>query len=134
MQLSISVYGLCPCQQTPMEWLAGSAVSLYALAVAAQVNFLDWIVFNVAMLCTMFAGVDLGLAISIGLSIVLALYKSAFPKTSVLGQLPETTVFRFVPFCPQRLSQTEAGIFWEMLGPRDFMGTGLHCASDMVLK
>lgn len=57
-------------------------------------NFLDWVVFNVALLTTMFAGVDLGLGISIGLSIVLALYKSAFPKTSVLGQLPETSVFR----------------------------------------
>ncbi len=60
-----------------------------------QVNKLDWIVFNVALFCTMFAGVDIGLGISIGVSVILALYKSAFPKTSVLGRLPETTVFRY---------------------------------------
>ncbi len=65
-----------------------------------QVNLLDWVVFNVALFATMFAGVDLGLAISIGLSIILALYKSAFPKTSVLGQLPETNVFRWAQPSP----------------------------------
>ena len=63
----------------------------------AQVNKLDWLVFNVALFCTMFAGVDVGLGISIGVSIFLALYKTAFPKTAVLGRLPETTVFRRVP-------------------------------------
>ena len=62
--------------------------------VHAQINKLDWLVFNVALFCTMFAGVDIGLGVSIGVSVVLALYKSAFPKTSVLGQLPETTVYR----------------------------------------
>ncbi|KAK9915884.1 hypothetical protein WJX75_005651 [Coccomyxa subellipsoidea] len=66
-----------------------------------KVNLLDWVVFNVALFATMFAGVDLGLAISIGLSVVLALYKSAFPKTSVLGQLPETSVFRNVKQYPE---------------------------------
>lgn len=60
-----------------------------------QVNKLDWIVFNVALFCTMFAGVDIGLGISIGVSVILALYKSAFPKTSVLGRLPDTTVYRW---------------------------------------
>ncbi len=60
-----------------------------------QVNKLDWLVFNAALLVTMFAGVDIGLGVSIGLSIVLALYKSAFPKTSILGRLPETTVYRY---------------------------------------
>ena len=53
--------------------------------------------FNVALLCTMFAGVDIGLGISIGVSVFLALYKTAFPKTVVLGRLPETTVFRCSP-------------------------------------
>jgi MFS superfamily sulfate permease-like transporter len=67
-------------------------------AAAAQVNKLDWIVFNAALLVTMFAGVDIGLGVSIGLSIILALYKSAFPKTAVLGRLPETTVYRCCRF------------------------------------
>lgn len=44
----------------------------------------------------MFAGVELGLAISIGLSIVLALAKAAFPHTAVVGRLPGTQVYRNV--------------------------------------
>ncbi|CAL5218904.1 g648 [Coccomyxa viridis] len=66
-----------------------------------KVNKLDWIVFNVALFCTMFAGVDIGLGISIGTSVVLALYKSAFPKTSMLGRLPDTTVYRNVKQYPE---------------------------------
>lgn len=71
--------------------------TLFSSCFPAQVNKLDWIVFNVALFCTMFAGVDIGLGISIGTSVVLALYKSAFPKTSMLGRLPDTTVYRCRP-------------------------------------
>eukprot|EP00884_Botryococcus_braunii_P018792 jgi/Botrbrau1/5597/Bobra.97_2s0023.1 len=53
-----------------------------------KVNKLDWVVFTVAMLGTMFAGVDRGLGISIAVSLLLALYKYAFPHTAVLGHLP----------------------------------------------
>ena len=73
---------------------------LRRVALHMQVNKLDWIVFNVALFCTMFAGVDIGLGISIGTSVVLALYKSAFPKTSMLGRLPDTTVYRYCLFLP----------------------------------
>ena len=54
----------------------------------------DFVVFVVAAVAVMFAGVEIGLAISIGLSVVIALWKSAFPHTAVLGQLPDTTVYR----------------------------------------
>ena len=54
----------------------------------------DLLVFIVAAVAVMFAGVEIGLAISIGLSVVIALWKSAFPHTAVLGQLPDTTVYR----------------------------------------
>ena len=66
-----------------------------------QVNKFDLVVFIVAALAVMFAGVEIGLAISIGLSIALALWKSAFPHTAVLGQLPDTTVYRCVPHLRQ---------------------------------
>ena len=42
----------------------------------------------------MFAGVEIGLAISIGLSVVIVLYKTGFPHMAVLGRLPGTTVYR----------------------------------------
>lgn len=61
-----------------------------------RVNKFDWLVFNAAMLGVWFAGVELGLAIAIGLSVALTLYKSAFPHTAVLGHLPGTTVYRSV--------------------------------------
>lgn len=59
-----------------------------------QVNKLDWIVFNAALFGVMFAGVEIGLAIAIGTSFVLAILKVAFPRTAVLGHLPGTNVYR----------------------------------------
>ena len=63
-----------------------------------QVNKLDWIVFNAALFGVMFAGVEIGLAIAIGTSIVLAILKVAFPRTSLLGHLPGTNVLQVAVF------------------------------------
>lgn len=66
-----------------------------------QVNKFDWLVFNAAWLGVMFAGVEKGLAIAIGLSVLIVLYKTGFPHTAVLGRLPGTTVYRYSPpLCP----------------------------------
>ena len=59
-----------------------------------QVNKLDWFVFNVALFCVAFLGVEKGLACAIGVSIAIILYKTAFPHTAVLGRLPQTSVYR----------------------------------------
>jgi len=67
---------------------------LLSLASHAQVNKFDWIVFNAAWLGVMFAGVEKGLAIAIGLSVLIVLYKTGFPHLAVLGRLPGTTVYR----------------------------------------
>lgn len=96
-------YVQCPCADT-------------APGLHLQVNKLDWIVFNAAWLGVMFAGVEIGLAIAIGTSILLVLYKTGFPHMAVLGRLPQTTVYRWarqllhelcsllsaaaVPWCP----------------------------------
>ena len=98
MQRTVAGEEAVPCRCSGCSPNAG-ALTLAALpaCACAQVNKLDWLVFNVALFCTMFAGVDIGLGVSIGVSIFLALYKTAFPKTAVLGRLPETTVFRRVP-------------------------------------
>ncbi|KAK9819516.1 hypothetical protein WJX74_003191 [Apatococcus lobatus] len=66
-----------------------------------KVNKLDWLVFNTAMFCVAFLGVEIGLAIAIGLSIAIVLYKTAFPHTAVLGRLPQTTVYRNVKQYPE---------------------------------
>jgi len=67
---------------------------LLSLASHVQVNKFDWIVFNAAWLGVMFAGVEKGLAIAIGLSVLIVLYKTGFPHLAVLGRLPGTTVYR----------------------------------------
>lgn len=43
----------------------------------------------------MFAGVEIGLAIAIGVSFVVAILKVSFPRTNVLGHLPGTNVYRY---------------------------------------
>ncbi len=52
--------------------------------------------FNAAWLGVMFAGVEIGLAIAIGLSVGIVLYKTGFPHMAVLGRLPSTTVYRYI--------------------------------------
>ncbi|KAK9809119.1 hypothetical protein WJX72_009585 [[Myrmecia] bisecta] len=61
-----------------------------------KVNKFDWIVMNAALFGVMFAGIEKGLAIAIGLSVLLVLYKVAFPHTARLGRLPNTSVYRNV--------------------------------------
>lgn len=48
----------------------------------------------VAFFGTMFLGVEYGLAIAVGMSILIVLYESAYPHTSVLGRLPGTSLYR----------------------------------------
>jgi sulfate transporter 4 len=59
-----------------------------------QVSKKDFIVWIVAFFGTLFLGVELGLAISIGLALLLVIYESAFPHTAILGRIPGTTVYR----------------------------------------
>ncbi len=40
----------------------------------------DWVVWMVAFLFTMFLGVEAGISVSVGLALVLVIYKSAFPR------------------------------------------------------
>lgn len=59
-----------------------------------RVHKFDFGVWVTSCLGTMFLGVEIGLAISVGVSLLLVTYESAFPHTAVLGRLPGTTVYR----------------------------------------
>jgi len=48
----------------------------------------------------MFAGVEIGLGIAVGVSMVIVIYESAYPQTSVMGRLPGTTTYRNVKQYP----------------------------------
>lgn len=45
-----------------------------------QVNKPDWMVWVVALLSTMCLGVQMGIGVSVGLALVLVIYRSAFPR------------------------------------------------------
>ena len=67
---------------------------MHACIGAVQVNKLDWLVWMTSAISTVCLGVQVGLAISIGLALLLVIYESAFPRISVLGCLPQTTIYR----------------------------------------
>lgn len=49
----------------------------------------------------MFRHFTLGLAIAVGVSLLLVIYESAYPHTAVLGRLPGTTVYRNIKQYPE---------------------------------
>lgn len=66
-----------------------------------KVHKFDFGVWIVACFGTMFLGVEIGLAIAVGVSLLLVTYESAYPHTAVLGRLPGTTVYRNVKQYPE---------------------------------
>jgi MFS superfamily sulfate permease-like transporter len=53
------------------------------------VSLLDFVVWLASFIGVLFAGVEIGLAIAIGIAVLRVIYESAFPHTAVLGRLPE---------------------------------------------
>jgi len=68
-----------------------------------RVHKLDFIVWIVSFLGTMFLGVEIGLGIAVGLSLLLVLYESAYPHLPMLGRLPGTNVYRNVKQYPNAI-------------------------------
>lgn len=66
-----------------------------------KVHRFDFSVWLIACLGTLFLGVEIGLAIAVGVSLLLVIYESAYPHTAVLGRLPGTTVYRNVKQYPE---------------------------------
>lgn len=65
-----------------------------------KVNKFDFAVWMIAFIGSLFLGVEIGLAISVCISLLLIIYESAFPHTAVLGRLPGSTVYRSVKQYP----------------------------------
>ena len=61
-----------------------------------KVHKFDFGVWVTACFGTMFLGVEIGLAIAVGVSLLIVIYESAYPHTSVMGRLPGSTVYRNV--------------------------------------
>jgi sulfate transporter 4 len=66
-----------------------------------RVHKFDFLVWLTACFGTMFLGVEIGLGIAVGVSLLIVIYESAYPHTIVLGRLPGTTVYRNVKQYPE---------------------------------
>lgn len=65
-----------------------------------RVHRFDFAVWMAAFIGTLFLGVELGLGISVGISLLLVIFESAYPHTAVLGRLPGTHHYRNVKQYP----------------------------------
>lgn len=66
-----------------------------------KVHGFDFLVWCISCFGTLFLGVEIGLSIAVGVSILLVTYESAYPHTAVLGRLPGTTVYRNIKQYPE---------------------------------
>eukprot|EP00192_Tetraselmis_astigmatica_P007586 CAMPEP_0117680504 /NCGR_PEP_ID=MMETSP0804-20121206/18396_1 /TAXON_ID=1074897 /ORGANISM="Tetraselmis astigmatica, Strain CCMP880" /LENGTH=749 /DNA_ID=CAMNT_0005490023 /DNA_START=80 /DNA_END=2329 /DNA_ORIENTATION=- len=98
---------------TPVfEWMPFNALAAIVISgVVGLVEFnemmflfkvakLDCLVWLTSFLCTLLLGVEIGLAIAVGLAMLIVIYQSAFPHTAVLGLIPRTTVYRNIKQYP----------------------------------
>jgi sulfate transporter 4 len=76
-----------------------SVVSLVAIGDAQhlyKVKKNDFLLWVVAFLGTLFLGVELGIGIAVGLSLLIVIYESARPQIHVLWRIPGTSIYRSV--------------------------------------
>lgn len=59
-----------------------------------NVHKFDFWVWMFAFVGTLFLGVELGLGIAVGISLLIVIFESAYPHTAVLGRLPGTHQYR----------------------------------------
>lgn len=99
-----------------------------------KVAKLDWLVWVATFLCTLFAGVEVGILVGVGLSLILVLYKTAFPRISAIGRLPGTNIYRNIKMYPDAqtppgmcLLRIDAPIFFANVeGIRDYLSDKLQ--------
>lgn len=63
----------------------------------------DFILFLITALCTLFVGIEEGIMIGIGVSLLLLVNSVAYPQITILGQLPGTEEYRSVERFPDSI-------------------------------
>lgn len=61
----------------------------------------DFSVWMVACFGTLFLGVKVGLSTAVGVSLLIVIYQSAYPRTAVLGRLPGTSIYSNIRQYPE---------------------------------
>ncbi|XP_069792756.1 solute carrier family 26 member 6 [Narcine bancroftii] len=59
-----------------------------------RTNKIDLMVWIVTLICTILLGMDLGLVASIGFALLTVIFQTQLPKYSILGQVPNTDIYR----------------------------------------
>ena len=91
-----------------LKWLPIAALS--AIVISSVIGLLDYpeaiflwksdlrdfFIWVIALLGTLFLGVEVGLLIAVGISLLFVIYESAYPHIAVLGKLPGTQIYRNV--------------------------------------
>ena len=62
-----------------------------------KVHKKDFFLWITSFILSLFVGVEMGLAISVGLSLLIVLYESAYPQTAILGRLQGASSQLFMP-------------------------------------
>ena len=73
-----------------------------------RVNRKDLLLWSTSFLGTLFLGIELGIGIAVGISLMFVIYETARPHIAVLGRLPGTRVYRSVQQYPE--AETHEGI------------------------
>ncbi|KAL4548022.1 hypothetical protein Ndes2526B_g07232 [Nannochloris sp. 'desiccata'] len=98
----------------------------------------DWLVWIATFLCTLFLGVEVGILVGVALSLVLVIYKTAFPRISAIGRLPGTNIYRNIKMYPDAENppgmlclRIDASIFFANVeGIRDYLTDKLQTGKD----
>lgn len=65
-----------------------------------RVHKLDFAIWMISFLGTLFLGAELGLCIAVVVCLLSVIYESAYPHTAILGKLPGTNVYRNIKQYP----------------------------------
>lgn len=97
-----------------------------------HINVLDAGLWVITFLFTIFFGVEIGIACGVGVSVVIALLKVAFPSISLIGRVPGTDIYRQISLYPE--AETVPGILALRIDAPIFFGNALNIRDDIHQK
>lgn len=89
-----------------------------------KIRFLDFFAFMISLVSTFVFGVEWGIAMAVGVSLVFVLWFSIKPPTSVLGRIPGTVVYRDIKWYTGCV-KTPGGILFRMDAPLFFVNSAV---------
>lgn len=102
----------------------------------------DWLIWVFTFVFTLFLGVEIGILVGVGLSVLLVLYRTAFPRIAMLGRLPGTNIYRNAAMYPNAeapegilVIRIDAPIFFANVeGIQDFLQEQLEKGKEEQLR